>query len=251
MSHNRLWILAHQDDEVLGLHLRTESINNYVVYLTDGVRQGAHYDSNLRSAEARNAWRKIDEDTELIFYGTDNAIKDGELSKQLNASHLNDLASICRSRRIYEIVTLQLEGGHQDHDVTSLISEELSRRLSLQFVTFPAYRALHEKYPAYKVMSSKTQPLDSIPRTAATRLRDSKRALSLMRSYKSQLSTWVGLGPFVFLKYLFGKPTYSLQPGSNLNPQELPTKLLYSIRNKYEVLNYEEIRKNMSGWIIS
>ena len=68
MSKNRLWLLAHQDDEVLGLHLNFPSVRNFVVYLTDGVRVGAKYDPSFRVEEARNAWSKIDRNAELIFF---------------------------------------------------------------------------------------------------------------------------------------------------------------------------------------
>ena len=248
MNKNRLWLLAHQDDEVLGLHLNFQPMNNFVVYLTDGVRIGAKYDSSLRVEEARNAWSKIDGNAELIFFGTEHSIKDGDLLAQLSESHLAELLSTCRSRKVSEIVTLQLEGGHQDHDVTSLFAEELARRLSLEVILFPAYRALHSKNSSYAVMSSRVKSLDTIPRKAVVRLHDTKKAFAVMRIYRSQLLTWVGLGPFVLLKYLFGKPAFLKQASTKSSAQEFPSKLLYANRKKSEALNYAEIRQKMSIW---
>ena len=248
MSKNRLWLLAHQDDEVLGLHLNFPSVRNFVVYLTDGVRVGAKYDPSFRVEEARNAWSKIDRNAELIFFGTDHSIKDGDLLGQLSDSHLAGLLSICRSRKVSEIVTLQLEGGHQDHDVTSLFAEELARRLSLEVVFVPAYRALHAKHSSYAVMSSIAKSLEMSPRNAVTRLHDTKKAFKVMRIYRSQLPTWIGLGPFVLLKYLIGKPSFLKLTNTNSPAQEFPTKLLYANRKKSEALDYGEIRKKMSNW---
>ena len=248
MNRNRLWLLAHQDDEVFGLHLNLQPAKNFVVYLTDGVRVGAKYDSSFRVEEARSTWSKIDRNAELIFFGTEHSIKDGDLLAQLSDSHLAGLLSICRSRKISEIVTLQLEGGHQDHDVTSLFAEELARRLSLEVILFPAYRALNAKHSSYAVMSSIAKSLEKTPRNAVARLHDTKRALVIMRIYRSQLPTWVGLGPFVLLKYLIGKPSFLKLTNTNSSAQEFPTKLLYANRKRSEALNYGEIRQKMSNW---
>lgn len=245
LAENRLWLLAHQDDEVLALHLHSNSVSNFVVYLTDGVRTGATFESGVRVQEAQNAWSRIDRNAELIFFGTQHSLGDGELQNQLNHSHLHELISICQVRKINEIVTPQLEGGHQDHDITSMLAEELSRRLSLRLIVFPGYRALHKRFPVYAVMSSwiKLESRKSLP--VATRIRLANQSLILMKRYGSQLTTWIGLGPFVILKYLLGSPSYlSLSD----RQQELPEKLLYANRKKREKIDYEGFRKELSSW---
>jgi hypothetical protein len=248
LGENRLWLLAHQDDEVLALHLHSNSVNNFVVYLTNGVRTGATYESGVRVQEAQSAWSGIDRNAELIFFGTQHYLRDGELQNQLSHSHLHELISICHVRKINEIVTLQLEGGHQDHDITSMLAEELSRRLSLKLITFPGYRALHKRFAVYTVMSSwiKQEARKSLP--VATRIRLANQSLTLMKRYGSQLTTWIGLGPFVFLKYLLGSPTYLLLADRQNAAQDFPKKLLYVNRMKHEKIDYEGFQKKLSSW---
>jgi LmbE family N-acetylglucosaminyl deacetylase len=244
----RLWLLAHQDDEVLGLHFNSKSARNYVVYLTDGVRTDAAFSSNVRVAEAKRAWNRLDPTAELNFLGTRHAIKDGMLAEQLNPSHLTELISICKSKGVNEIVSLELEGGHQDHDVTSLLAEELSKRLSLKLYVFPAYRALHQKYPFYAVMSSLTHNDNRMKKSLTARVMLAKLSFSMMRNYKTQFTTWVGLGPFVIIRYLFGHYSYLIYAAPRQKEQIFPTYILYSIRNVQTKLDYHKLKTEISKW---
>ena len=250
VDNHRLWLLAHQDDEVLGLHLHSNLMSNTVVYLTNGVRTDANFNSLSRVEEARESWRKLDGKAELIFFGTDHALKDGELQNQINIAHLDELISICRVGKINEIVTLQLEGGHQDHDITSMLAEELSVRLSLKLVAFPAYRALHKTFPIYAVMSPISKVIEKNSLSLVKRMQLARQAYWLMKNYKTQIVTWVGLGPFVILKYLFGKPAHLTLLDTQRVNQELPKKFLYAIRKKNEYINYVAFRNEISNWKI-
>lgn len=246
---HRLWLLAHQDDEIFGLHLYSSQDANHIVYLTDGVRTGANYNRDRRVNEARMAWHEIDNNAELIFFGTDHALRDGMLVDGVNSFHLHELIAICRSRNINEVISLPLEGGHQDHDIVSLIAEEISTRLSLRMFTFPAYRALHTKFPLYAVMSSTKKLLvEKNKLSSYSRLNLVKRALILMGIYKSQLTTWIGLGPFVILKYLLGNPSFIEQSQLSINGHVIPSKLLYANRKKKSVIDYEGVRGKFSTW---
>ena len=248
MVRSRLWLLAHQDDEVLGLHLISDHATNHVIYLTDGVRNGSEYDSDKRMGEARMAWNQIDKNAEVIFFGTNHDLKDGALREEIDLFHFKELIEICQNRNIYEIVTLQLEGGHQDHDIVSMLAEELSIRLSLQLVTFPAYRALLKKYPAYVVMSSTHKLSNRNKSSIVLRLRCTKLAFVLMKNYRTQLSTWLGLGPFIIMKYLIGNPNFIRHTSMSSRTQDVPSKLLYANRKKVQTIDYESFRKKISRW---
>ena len=248
MPKNRLWLLAHQDDEVLGLHLHSNSTANHVLYLTDGVRIGANYNSDKRIDEAQMSWGKIDRNAELIFFGTAHSLKDGALEKEINYLHFNSLIAICKDRDIKEIVSLQLEGGHQDHDVVSMLAENLASRLSIDLITFPAYRALHKKYPLYAVMSSTHKSKETYKQSIVLRVRIAKQAFILMKKYRSQLTTWAGLGLFVILKYLVGKPAFIQHSKLSNENQVIPSKLLYVNRKKEQGVDYEGFRKEISSW---
>ena len=240
--------MAHQDDEILGLHLNLNSATNHVIYLTDGVRCRANYNSSKRVSEARLAWNLIDKNAELLFFGTEHALKDGELREEISPFHLSELIKFCQTRNIKEIVTLQLEGGHQDHDLVSMLAEEISFRLSLNLFTFPAYRALHKRYPIYAVMSSPNKSIEKKNLSIALRIRITKLAYILMKNYRSQLSTWIGLGPFVILKYLVGKPSFIQQPSTIKIAQGIPSKLLYANRKKVKPIDYKHFRSEISNW---
>jgi hypothetical protein len=248
MPRNRLWLLAHQDDEVLGLHLHSKLISNHILYLTDGVRIGANYNSDKRISEAQMSWNEIDKNAELIFFGTDHSLKDGALNKEVNLFHFNKLIAICRDRKIKEIVTLQLEGGHQDHDIVSMLAEELASRLGVDLITFPAYRALHKKYPFYIVMSPTHRSKEKTSQSIVLRVQIAKQSFNLMKYYRSQLTTWIGLGPFVMLRYLLGDLTF-VQNSKLTNANQIaPSKILYVNRNKERVIDYEGFRKKISDW---
>ncbi|CAN2228663.1 N-acetylglucosaminyl phosphatidylinositol deacetylase-related [Candidatus Nanopelagicaceae bacterium] len=248
VNKNLLWLLAHPDDEILGLHLFSNSANNFIVYLTDGVRTGANYVSAKRIKEAKEAWSGIDQNAELIFFGTQFGLKDGELQKQINDSHLRDLVAICRKQKINKIITLQLEGGHQDHDITSLLAEELSNRLNVELVAFPAYRAIHQRFPIYAVMSSSSRLVEKNVTSIGSRIRYAKQSITLIKTYRTQVTTWVGLGPFVILKYLFGSLTFLPQSMPEQTRQEFPKRLLYANRKKSNAIDYANFQKEISGW---
>ena len=248
MKRNRLWLLAHQDDEVLGLHLLSKSSRNLIIYLTNGVRVGAEFSSEERANEARAAWEAIDINAALIFFGTDHALKDGALRGAITPAHLNELIEICQNQAIDEIVTLQLEGGHQDHDIVSIIAEEISLRLSLNLLTFPAYRALHKNYAFYSVMSSTSESSEKCKCSIFERTLIAKQAFNLMKLYRTQLTTWVGLGPFVIIKYLIGTPSFVPHFSKTNFAQSFPSKLLYVNRKKDLPIDYEGFRKTISNW---
>jgi hypothetical protein len=191
---------------------------------------------------------KFDKNAELIFFGIDHALKDGTLREVISPFHLNELLMICQDRDIKEIVTLQLEGGHQDHDIVSMLAEELAFRLSLDLFTYPAYRALHKRYPLYAVMSSPNKSTEKKNLPILLRLHFTKQSFILMKNYGSQLSTWIGLGPFIIAKYLFGNPSFNLRASTPRTIQEVPSLLLYVNRKKVQPLNYEIFRKEISNW---
>jgi hypothetical protein len=216
--------------------------------LTDGVRIGANYNSEKRVSEARRSWNEIDSKADLIFFGTNHSLKDGELRKEINFFHLHELIAICQNRNINEIVTLQLEGGHQDHEVVSMLAEEISSRLGLDLITFPAYRALHKKYPFYAVMSSTHKSKEKFKLSIVLRFRITKQAFIIMKNYNSQLTTWLGLGIFVILRYSVGKPTFVRHSKLWNSNQIIPSKLLYQNRNKELRIDYEGFRNEISSW---
>lgn len=248
MRKNRLWLLAHQDDELFGLHLNSKIFVNHVVYLTDGVPVGVNYRPERRVNEALRAWKEIDTNAEIIFFGTHHNLRDGELAQQIDILHFRELVLICQNRGIEEIVALQLEGGHQDHDIVSILAETLSKRLKIDLITFPAYRTTSNKFPFYVVMSSSLNMTRESRHSLTSRKFLIIQAFKLMKYYKSQLTTWIGLGPFVIFKYFFGNLSFIKQNGTSIRPQDNPNKLLYENRKKQIAIDYHYYRKKIANW---
>jgi hypothetical protein len=80
------------------------------------------------------------------------------------------------------------------------------------------------------------------------RIRLAVKSIRLMKTYRSQISTWIGLGPFVILQYLLGRPTYVELLDTKSEIQEIPKNLLYLNRKKQEKIKYESLRKDISDW---
>ncbi len=245
---NRLWILAHQDDEVFGLHLIEDSTNNFILYLTDGVRLGAEYSSENRNEEARKSWNLIDNRSEVNFFGSTHSIKDGMLLDSFKPAHLHEIIDLCLLQNIDEIITLEFEGGHQDHDIASLISQEISRRLSLDCLTYTSYRAVHKSFPFYKVMSSQKQMMSEPRNPLIRKCRLTFNSFKVMRIYKTQISTWFGLGIFILLRYFFGTPGFRKVLPSGDKLDILPLHFLYVNRRKFKRIDFLSFLHEIHGW---
>ena len=246
-----LWILAHPDDEILALHLALESANsiNFVIYLTDGLRSGSTYPSELRQREAKNAWNLISINNTIIFFGSDNQLKDGSLSEGFKEFHFKSLIAIVSDLSFNRLITLDFEGGHQDHDATSLIANAIATELKVEILTFPAYRSSHPHFPLYAVMKQKNHNGSFAQIKRGRRIKLSLLSLKLMSTYRSQKLTWVGLGLFVIYKYLFGKLSI-IEPNKIQDIEaSVPDKFLYVQRKKAPLVDYPLLIKNLSKWI--
>lgn len=248
-GRRNLWILAHADDEILGLRLmdsHTGSTDS-VIYLTDGVRAQAAYSTETRKKEAKASWESLSKAVSISFFGTENSLPDGNLAEDFNKEHYKKLLNLVNATNPDRIITLAFEGGHQDHDMTSLIAASIATKLNLDIVVFSAYRALYKYLPFYAVMSPNSSPFPQNLR-AYQRLRLASLSLKLMKIYRTQKSTWVGLGPFVFLKYLLGRSNVRSQSPSESYFQYAPTKYLYINRKKAPLTDYQHVIRNLTDW---
>jgi hypothetical protein len=245
---NRLWILAHQDDEIFGLHLIDNSTNNFVLYLTDGVRLGAEYSSETRNEEARKSWNLLDNRAEINFFGSTRSIKDGMLLDLFKPSHLHEIMNLCLLQNINEVITLEFEGGHQDHDIASLISQEISRRLSLDCLTYTSYRSIHKSFPFYKVMSSHKQILSESRNPLILKCKLTFNSFKVMCIYKTQISTWFGLGIFIVLRYFLGTPGFRRVLPADDKLDLLPLHFLYITRRKFRRIDFLSFLHKMHNW---
>jgi LmbE family N-acetylglucosaminyl deacetylase len=175
-----LWVFAHQDDELAA-----------APRIIDAVRRGDQVRCvYLTSATERNR----ESVTALAAIGvTDVAFlpfPDGQV-----VDHLEEALERL-SGEAGEVGCLAYEGGHQDHDASHLVAVAFARRLGVAVYEVPLYNGAGVPGPFFRVM----KPLGSGWETRRIALRDAIRVLALVRFYRSQRFTWLGLLPEAFFR---------------------------------------------------
>jgi hypothetical protein len=134
MSNKRLFIFAHQDDE-LGVFpeivrcLESE-IDVIIAYLTTGTFDGTV--STRRCNESIKVLSKLGVNVKNIhFLGNDYVIPDAQLSKNLFKAFDALVKLISKIGPIEHIYTLAWEAGHADHDASHPVSIALAYKLNL------------------------------------------------------------------------------------------------------------------------
>jgi hypothetical protein len=247
---SNLWVLAHPDDEILALHLALDRPNsiNYVIYLTDGLRGGSTFSPESRQEEAKAAWNLISVNNSIVFFGSDNFLQDGLLAESFKQSHFKDLINLISDLNSNRIITLDFEGGHQDHDAAALIANSIAARLNLEICSFPAYRSINSFLPFYAVMKQKGKNGLFVKVNQGKKIEFAFLSLKLMTVYRSQKVTWFGLGLFVFFKYLCGRLRV-IKPNKIISDEVIiPENFLYVQRKKSPLVDYEKFIKNLNDW---
>lgn len=245
-----LWILAHYDDEVMGLHLIPSSTSEiqHVVYLTNSVPSLAQFSGEVRQKECTEAWRIGCPGVKISFLGDKFELTDGDLHGTFDATSFSDLLILSKTYPYDEIVSLTLEGGHQDHDITSLIAERIAMLLGIPLRTFPTYRGLKNRWPLYTVMTSGDNGTQELQLMLSKRINLAVTALRMISKYKSQTKTWLGLTPFIVLKYLRGGISYKEHLKIESWVQQDPKTFLYFNRNKNQILDYNSFRDKLMSF---
>ena len=200
----KVFLLAHQDDEVFLLPHIMNSEQKLFIYLTNGVSEGASKRQlDRRTSEAENLFQKylVDFNAQAIWWGFENCISEGCLHKFISKENLTDIELRIRSRgeRVTQIITTTFEGAHQDHDSTAVISRKLAKVFLVDTVELSTYPQWFSKLYSFRVLRP-TNPLEIFK---FNRLKTLRLAIRLMVGYKSQRATWLGLGPAVLATFAF------------------------------------------------
>lgn len=200
----KFFLLAHYDDEIFALPLFSVNQVNYLIFLTNGV--GSSCDSAQEVIRHSEAIRNLEANfsdfgIEIVCLGRELGVSEGELYKKMK-----EVVENPQVRRIFEdasskdsIITTSFEGAHQDHDAACLIGRRLSRTYKLRIRELSTYPQLFQKIYSFSVMRPKVRDQE----VKFGRIETSKRAFRLMKGYKTQRKTWVGLGLQVIFSYLF------------------------------------------------
>jgi len=207
-----LFLFAHQDDEfgVFQQILNEQQEGRMVLcaYLTDGGSPGVS--PAVRNAESLRVLAALGvPEKNVIFAGEQLGIRDAALPENMPVAE-KFLRRILGEYAVERIYVTAWEGGHHDHDALHAVTVRLSYALGRQ-AEVSQYSLYHGKNcpgPFFSVLRplSENGMVDKQVISFKNRL----RFLSYCLSYPSQRKTWIGLFPFVFMRYLFS-PYQELQ----------------------------------------
>lgn len=199
-----LFLLPHQDDEApvfLELErLAREGQPIRIVYLTTGNPSTDPYPR--RNAESLSVLSRLGVSPEsVIFLGDRLRIQDAKLQLHLEAA-FDALVDLIPASASIKICVPAWEGGHHDHDAAYLLGSALAQHWNCASGShqFPYYHGYKLPGILFKVLD----PIDLNGPAIIDPIPWAKRVLylRLLFSYKSQIGSWVGLGPFFALHML-------------------------------------------------
>ena len=208
----KVFLLAHQDDEVFLLPHILNSEQKLFIYLTNGVsKESTKRQLDRRTTEAKVVFQKYLSGfkAKVIWWGLENSVPEGVLHKFVSEENLTNIERVIRSQgeKVTLIVTTTFEGAHQDHDAAAVISRKLAKTLQVNCVEMSTYPQWFSKFYSFKVLN----PSSADEGFEFARMRTLALALQIMVGYKSQRNTWLGLGSatlgaFAFRQYRSSKP---------------------------------------------
>jgi hypothetical protein len=221
----RLFLLSHCDDEVflIPFFLQPDTENTVVFFSTQ-----PNFDGNerVRMNEAISVNRFLNRFQKLETVFLIPEVRDGKIHEDFNVSQLSFLEEVIHRVKPDEIVTLAYEGGHQDHDTVELVSNILSQAHKIKLKTCPAYSSVRFSRNFFSVMKAE----DPRERVRIKRLLNLWVALRIIFIYKSQFKTWVGLAPFILIRYAFS--SFWVTPVGSPSGPKLVDRCFYEFRGR-------------------
>jgi LmbE family N-acetylglucosaminyl deacetylase len=194
----RLILLSHCDDEIYLLpFLLDKNAESTVCFFT--TRSIKSNSKNIRRQEAVQASSFLNSFQKLEAIHLEPEIFDGRIYKDFSQTNFDFLSQIIERVNPDELLTLAFEGGHHDHDAVEVISRALCNTFRRKLITCPAYSSSKISRNLFRVMKVEG-PTETI---ATRRILNIYAAIRLMLIYRSQLKTWIGLSPFIIIRYAF------------------------------------------------
>ena len=221
-------LIPHPDDEIFLLPLLERFSNEpiYFICLTDGQHASDNSLGIRRSAEFEKSiscLNRIGFQAEILLFHSAKNIRDGFLHEDFTKDMFSQLQSLVESVNPETIIAPAFEGGHQDHDAVSLLSNLLNNHTEANLIHFSTYRSTTNLLPTFTVMN----PIEHGQRVIFGRFRACIIALRMIRIYRSQARTFIFLG-FPILRRYIGKAWYTAGNISDLSIDSF----LYERRSK-------------------
>jgi len=235
----KVFLLAHQDDEVFLLPHIMDTERKLFIFLTSGVSEGSsELKLQKRMVEAKAVFQKylVGFNAHVIWWGSENSVPEGKLHTFVSEENLSHLEEVIRNQdaQITQIVTTTFEGAHQDHDSAAVVSRTLAKAFQVNCIEMSTYPQWFSKFYSFKVLNPHAAQ-EGFP---LVRLRTLVLALKLMASYKTQRKTWLGLGPATL-----GAFTFRNYESSKQAPVAHIQACFYEFRGR---ANQEEVLKYLS-----
>jgi hypothetical protein len=208
----KVFLFAHQDDEIFALPYILNSDKKLFIFLTNGVSEGStELKIETRTVEAEYVFEKHLSKLNSVanWWGLENSVPEGELHKFVSVENLASIEEVIKNQgvRVTQILTTTFEGAHQDHDSAAVISRKLGSVFLVDTIEVSTYPQWFSKFYSFRVLNPR-YPSESF---RFGRVKTLQLALKLMASYKSQRATWIGLGlatlgTYAFRKYRASRP---------------------------------------------
>lgn len=227
---NRVYLLAHQDDEMACIAQidrdQRQGNKSHFVYLADNGP-----DDGVRDAETRRLLGHYGvPDSRIHFLGRANGLPQMILVTALEKAYAFANDFIATLPAIPEIITLDYEGGHADHDAVHLVAAALLANNKTSAVyTVSLYHSGYWPAPFY----SCGRPLPSTGPRYRLPVSISKAVTlaSAARFYPSQRLTWLGLAPpFLLNLWRYGGMVYHALARQKAWHRPHASRLLYEQR---------------------
>ena len=202
----KIFIFAHQDDEVFALPFILNSEKKIFIYLTNGVSASSTETELLnRSIEASEVFERhlACINSEVIWWGLETSIPECALYKFVNHENISSIVKIVEQfdPENLQLITTTFEGAHQDHDACAVIARELGKNLGIEVIEISTYPQWLSRVYSFKVMKPCHRKMNlDFPRGKTVLL-----AIKLIIGYRTQRLTWLGLGVSTLISYAFRK----------------------------------------------
>lgn len=244
-----LYLFAHQDDEfgVMPQIVHDLAQGGRVVcaYFTTGVPKGG--DPSKRNYESIGVLRDLGVGLEdILFVGETLSIPDGSLAEYLGVV-ANWIENWARRQDVLGAVYVTAwEGGHPDHDCLHAVAVVVLTSMGMHEIIhqFPLYNGYRCPGAFFAVLSplEANGPVRSVPIDWLKKLQFLRYCLR----YPSQAKSWIGLFPFVLIRYLL-HGYQELQPVSIDRVRERPhSGRLYYEKRKFAT--WDALSSQIFSW---
>jgi N-acetylglucosamine malate deacetylase 1 len=197
-----IYLFAHQDDEFFCLpYIRNDILSNVtvnIVYLTNGCFNGVT--SAVRNIESLKTFSEIGVGSDNVYFlGEKLQIDDGQLYNNVDIV-ISSLNCLFKDEDIGKVIFPCFEGGHQDHDSISYVIGYMDMFKTTQKLQFPLYNAYKMPKPLFSVFKIIKEQEISCEEFIFNFL-----DLRHIFNYTSQKKSFLGLGPFILLRFLFNR----------------------------------------------